>query len=548
MNIKAMRQHLVVRGCCRHLRRLKLQGAIVGLLCLSGMAASATTYHVDSVRGDDANRGTRRSQPWRSLSRVGQAEFQPGDRILLRSGSAWPGEQLWPKGSGRPGQAIQIDRYEEGPLPLLSGNGQIGDVVYLFNQQYWEIRNLEITNFREGDDPWDNRNVKRAVHVVAEDVGAVHHIHLKNLVIHDVNGCLGPDQFPSKNNGGIFFEVRGGRVETWYDGFWIEGCRISNVDRGGVSNISSWMNRTVTDNTGWVPSRNIVIRNNVFEGIGGNGLIVRAAFAPLVEHNLFRYCGKKLSGNAMFFAFCDDAVGQYNEAYEEVYEPGETDAAGFDIDIKNKRAIFQYNYSHNNGQGAFVICTGTGDPESDFQKDAVLRYNICENNRRRTVYISGHVDGTDVYNNVFYLGPELSENLILWHRGKRGAPDHTRYFNNIFYVLGPNNSYRLEDSTNDRFDSNVFYGQHPDTEPADPHKRTADPKFISPGSGGIGMDTVDGYRLRPDSPAIDSGVMLENHPAHDYWGNPVPYGGGVDRGAYEYHPEGVVRLPPWRAR
>lgn len=548
MMVRPKVQLLKTEAFCRRLSWLKFRLAMAGIVWLCAAVASATTYYVDSLRGDDSNRGTRQSRAWKSLSRVGKAEFQPGDRILLRSGCVWLGEQLWPKGSGGPGAPIRIDRFGQGPLPLLGGNGLVHDVVYLYNQQYWEINNLEITNFREGDDAWDSNNVKRAVHVIAEDIGAAHHIHLKNLVIHDVNGCLGPEQFPSKNNGGIFFEVRGERVETWYDDFQIEGCHISDVDRGGVSNLSSWMHRTVTDNTGWVPSRNIVIRNNVFEGIGGNGLIVRAAVAPLVEHNLFRYCGKKLSGNAMFFAFCDDAVGQYNEAYEEVYEPGETDAAGFDIDIQNKRTVFQYNYSHDNGQGAFVICTGTGDPTTDFQKDAVLRYNICENNRRRTVYISGHVEGTDVYNNVFYLGPDLSDNLILWHRGKRGAPDHTRYFNNIFYVLGRNHSYRLDDSTSDRFDSNVFYGQHPETEPADPHKRVADPRFISPGSGGVGMDTVGGYRLRADSPAIDSGILLDKHPREDYWGNPVPYGDKVDRGAYEFHPEGIVRTPPWRAR
>ena len=196
-----------------------------------------------------------------------------------------------------------------------------------------------------------------------------------------------------------------------------------------------------------------------------------------------------------------------------------------------------------------MICTGTGDPTVDFQKNAVLRYNVCENNHRRTVYISGHIDYTRVYNNVFYLGPGISDNLILWHRGKkRGAPDHTEYFNNIFCVHGPNNSYRLQDSTNDRFDYNLFYGQHPETEPADPHKVVADPRFLNPGSGGIGMDTVDGYRLRADSPAIDSGVLLENHPEQDYWGNPVPFRGKVDRGAYEYHPEGVVGTPPWKLR
>ena len=139
--------------------RLSLLGALAAWVCLSGMLASATTYYVDSLRGDDANRGTREARPWKTLERVGRAEFQPGDRILLRSGCVWTAEQLWPKGSGRPGKPIQIGRYGQGTLPLLSGNGEVGDVVYLYNQEYWEIGELEITNFREGDDPMDSGNV-----------------------------------------------------------------------------------------------------------------------------------------------------------------------------------------------------------------------------------------------------------------------------------------------------------------------------------------------------------------------------------------------------
>jgi len=519
------------------------------LLCLWGLQGAvcmANLYYVDSVGGDDLRSGTSEASAWQSLEKASSITYAPGDQILLKSSSVWNGEQLWPKGSGSAGRPIIIDRYGEGPAPLLNGDGLVQDVIYLQDQEYWEIRSLEITNYREGDDQWDDSNIKRGVYVTARDVGVVHHIYIQGLVIHDINAVLGPNQFPSKNTGGIFFEVTGNTVETWYDDFRIEDCFIYNVDRGGISNLSSWSNRTLTEEIAWAPSVNVVIRNNVFQNVGGNGLITRAAAAPLVEHNLFCYCGLKLSGNAMFFSFCDDPVGQYNEAYEEVYEPGETDAAGFDIDIKNKRAIFQYNYSHDNGQGAFVICTGTGDPVSDFQLDPILRYNICENNDRRTIYISGQITGARLYNNTFYLGPHLTDNLILWHRTKTPQPtDDTRYYNNILYNLSQNGVYQFETSTNNVFDYNVFYGNHPVSEPFDSHKITSDPLFVRPGSGGTGLDTVDGYQLEAGSPAIDSGTQWVGHPVADYWGNPVPYNGIVDRGAFEFSPQISTLPPPW---
>jgi len=93
--------------------------------------------------------------------------------------------------------------------------------------------------------------------------------------------------------------------------------------------------------------------------------------------------------------------------------------------------------------------------------------------------------------------------------------------------------YDLGDSTNNVFDHNVFYGNHPESEPDDPHKLTEDPGLTDPGSGGVGRDSADGYKLEPDSPCIDSGVTIPDCGGRDYWGNPVPSGRGTDRGAHE---------------
>jgi hypothetical protein len=57
----------------------------------------------------------------------------------------------------------------------------------------------------------------------------------------------------------------------------------------------------------------------------------------------------------------------------------------------------------------------------------------------------------------------------------------------------------------------------------------------NPGSAGLGIDTLDGYRLQPGSPCIDSGRSIPNNGSLDFWGNPVPDPVGVcDRGVHEY--------------
>jgi len=68
--------------------------------------------------------------------------------------------------------------------------------------------------------------------------------------------------------------------------------------------------------------------------------------------------------------------------------------------------------------------------------------------------------------------------------------------------------------------------------PSDPYAITSDPKFVSPGSGGDGLDSVDGYKLQSTSPCLNTGFTLTNNGGIDYWGNEL-YNSYPDVGAYE---------------
>ena len=491
--------------------------------------ATATSYYINDRLGDDGNSGTGPEQAWKTLNNISMTSFQAGDSILLKAGGIWNG-QMAPKGSGSAGMPIVLSKYGDGPKPIIHGEGR-SFVLFLGNQEYWQIKDLEITNFN-AEQP---TTMKRGLWIKATDFGVVHHLHLLDLYLHDVNGNLDPgDASPSKDNGGIFFEITGSSKPTWFDDILIENCRLDRVSRTGICNKSSWEGRTLTQNTIWYPSRNVVIRNNVIERTGGNGLIWRVSHRPLVEHNLFNECAVALSGNAMFFFNCDSALAQYNEACYTVYKPGETDAAGFDADYRCKHTILQYNYSHDNGQGAFVVCTN-GSSSTAFQDGATIRYNICHNNEREGFHLSGPLTDTRIYNNVVYLGAEKSAVKIIYHKSWGGYPKNTTYSNNIFYIRAADCSYSFGSSSGNVFANNVFFGFHPDTEPFDANKLTDDPLFENPGTAGMGWESVYGYRLRPESPCINSGVKSTDHPLRDYWGNPVPDDGGrVDRGAHEY--------------
>ncbi len=501
--------------------------AFTHYVCAESFDASFgnTTYFVDNQNGDDDYSGLSPGSAWKSLEKVSRTTFQPGDSILFKRNGVWNG-QLWPRGSGEENVPIVIDAYGEGVKPLFNGGGA-NYVVMLYNQEYWIINNLEITNYNY-DYP---DSYKRGVYIKATNIGEVNSIQLLNLDIHDINGSIASGN-TSKNNGGIFFEITGSTTPTYFRDVLIEKCHIYDVDRTGISLASEWDTRTIDTNTDWTPSLNIVIRNNMIERTGGNGLIWRVSHRPLVEYNVFCECATKLSGNAMFFFNCDSATAQFNEAYLTVYAPGETDAGAFDADYRCKNTIYQYNYSHDNGEAAFVA-PSNGTSSTAFQDGAVFRYNISQNDKREVFHVSGPITNTTFYNNTVYLGSHLSDIIIIYHKSWGGYPDRTSYYNNIIYNQASSTRYSFGSSTNNIFYYNVFYGNHSSSEPSDPHKIKSDPMLVDPGSAGLGINTVDGYKLKPGSPCIDSGKFIEGSGGRDYWGGQVPYN-STDRGAHEY--------------
>ena len=493
-----------------------------------------TAYYVDSVAGNDGSSGTSPGAAWRTLAKVNSVVFAPGDQILLKAGSAWTG-QLDPYGSGQSGNPIVIDMYGDGPKPLIDGQGQVTAPLRLFNQQYWEVSDIELTNYDAG-----NLRERFGAWVTAEDAGTLNHIYLRRLDVHDVNGRQ-EDSY--KANGGIIFDIRGLNIETNWNDVLIEGNTVRSVDRSGIWLASYWWDRSLPGTTGghWVGSTNVVIRNNTVDDIGGDGIVPCMCIGPLVEHNVASNCNMR-SGRycvAIWDWACDDTVIQYNEAY---LTRTTMDGNGFDSDWYSHNTTIQYNYSHDNEGGFCLICADgcESDTPNGFNDGTIVRYNISQNDGASAIRVAGPTTNTHVYNNTIYIGPELATEPIRFQCWN-GYPDSTCFYNNIFYNLG-SGDYVYELSTNNVFDYNVFYGNHPAGEPADPHKLTSDPVLAAPGSAAIGRETCDGYKLQPGSPCIDSGMAIAANGGRDFWGVAVPWGAAADRGAFEAG--GFPDVPP----
>lgn len=479
------------------------------------------TVYVDSENGDDRNDGLSPATAWSSLKKVNETTFGSGAKILLKAGSVWIGE-LHPKGSGAPGKPIVINQYGLGPKPLIDGNGLEGrGVVRLYNQEYWEINNLEIVN--NGAEPGDRRGVE----IKAENYGLINHIYLSGLRIHHIKGTVG-NGMDAKRTAGIFITTVDDRVKpTRYNDIRIEDCHIHHIENQGIAishevsvfdypGESAWEKRKLT---------NLVIRNNTIHHISKNAMIVRMADEGVVERNLCYETALGITGNTIFSRTAKGTIFQYNEGF--LNRSPDADGSLYDPDINSPETIWQYSYSHDNAHGLVWFCT------DELDTGIVVRYNVSENDKGSLVYFNYDFAGVSVYNNVFYIGEHVAPVIIR----EKNYTDHTyEFYNNIIYNKSPDAVYNLATSGNGvqnrTYSNNIFYGFHPEGEPDDPKKIIDDPLFIAPGKGDI-FNNLNGYMLRTGSPAFNSGKIIEDNGGRDFFGNLLPVSQKPNRGIYE---------------
>lgn len=198
-------------------------------------------FHVDNTHGDDANSGSWR-QPWRTLAKVNDAIFRPGDSILFKRGEVWTEELNCYRSTGEKNKPITFGPYGNGAMPIIEGrvfiDGCRGNVL-----SYIAIDGLEIRNA-----------VGRGVWMLNVGVGC----SVRNCVVHDISAD------PDDNGQGINFDGYPGRIKTPL----VENNRVYNISDIGIQ----------LENCYDEP----IIRNNIVSGCNTSGLTVTA----YPEHDL----------------------------------------------------------------------------------------------------------------------------------------------------------------------------------------------------------------------------------------------------------------------
>lgn len=559
---------------------------------------AGTDYYIDAEQGDDARAGTSPGQAWQSLNKANATTFDPGDRILLKAGSVWHRQQLWPKGSGSADKPITIGAYGTAPQrPYIATDGNVAvpfdsgvggrsphkDVqtvgttgaVVLRNQQHWSISDLELSNdddfasditeqdgrIRDGisisinADLFD-KNIKSSDTIMSG-------FRISNVYVHNTDAA---SKWQSIYAAGVDFQVFGDKACTDYSkgGYYFSDVRIEhnqfrNVELNAIQFGFNWMGKDqgYTDDTGkfhegwedyWVRSRDLYSRDvyighNYCESIGQGAIQIGHTKNALTEYNEINGFLKRYSevSCALYMWASADSTMQYNEVYDG--PANQYDGTPWDLEYTNFNVTYQFNYSHDNKAGWMAYMGNSGN--------SIARYNLSIND-----------NGVMLKNmlSTNYSPTYITNNVLIYDASKGGhfhdevLKDTVYFMNNVFYNTSskPTQWYRKDGALDKAvFSNNDFYetgGKASATQPKDKHGLAVDPRF----AGFSGSDaTPTGklaevaplFELSSDSQLIDAGRYNEHLGQKDMLGNGTYRGKAPDIGLAEVQQGQTINNP-----
>lgn len=511
------------------------------------VSSQSKSYFISSS-GDDSKSGLSIKDAWKSLDKVNQMVFQPGDKILFEAGSIWYG-QLKPQGSGSEDKPIVLSSYGDGSKPVINIGSAEGAAIRLTNQSWWEISNMEITSGAPPEIGIGRQGIVARV----QNGMHVQHIVVRNCFIHDIWGQLGgKNEYTGYNSCAIMISKPRRDTTCSLNDVLIENNRIERFDKVGI----------IVDGG----KENIMVRNNRMDNLGGDGIIIGGSYRGMIEYNIVRRSCMR-SGNldlpgddnwwphtaAIWIHDCEETVMQFNEVYDTGREIKNGDGEAYDFDFNCKRCICQFNYSKNN-HGLLLIMYNT------FEN--ICRYNISENDRSHLIQVQSDLSERNlIYNNVFYVDYGTAD-LDLFCGDDNSRDRHklgAHFFNNIFYATGQGrfrtvytSGYAWERTFDENvkniipeesiFKNNCYFGPWKNGLPDDPQKIVADPMFVAAGTGSDAIETLEGYKLKTGSPCINTGIPVQLNSEIDFFGNPVS-DGSTDIGVYEQVGSGAFGDP-----
>lgn len=368
--------------------------ALVAIVLFAGRWAGGQSTGVRSfvdcsqnIAGDGSP-----AHPWNSLSLAQAHSFVAGDSIALARGTVCRGS-FSPQGSGTEDRPIRLTAYGHGPRPRIVATASDRQVLGLFNQEYWQIDSLDLSG----------ANTYGVF--VSGDHGTLHHIYLKNLSVHDIQGGA----MKNKDNGLVV--VGPSSAHAVFSDILVDGVDAAHTNQWAGILIGGGPYNYPPD----IPlNSHITVRNSSVQDVFGDGIILFRDSDGLIETSTAWQTGMQPTQdigtpNAIWTWTCSDCTVRDNEAFL-TDSPG-VDGGAYDIDWDNTRNTVERNYAHDT-QGYCIAVFAAGYVTSQ----SVVRDNLCIDNGlsprlsvlQGAVYLHTWGDGV-------LRGLRMEHNIILWN-------------------------------------------------------------------------------------------------------------------------------------
>lgn len=491
------------------------------------------TYYV-SATGDDSNSGLTPGDAWRSIEKVNSLTVKPGDAILFEGGKSFPGSLKFDSSDANGGSNfVKISSYGNGRATILAGDKTGIDI---YNTAGFKIENLIVA----GNASTGIKNSGIQFYTDLDGDVKLDFAEVRNVEVHgfrDYGIVFGSWRYQSVNN-------------TGFKNVLVENAKVHNIMDAGISSYGNFSATKV----GYAHS-NIVVRNcEVFNISGlstktgshsGNGILLSDVQNSVIEYSTV-YNSGHLNANTsggpvgIWYWDADQVTIQHNEVYG-MKSGTAKDGGGFDLDGGVTNGTMQYNYSHDNhGAGYLIGQFGGARP----MRNITVRYNISENDAATnggSIYLFNGSSPSSmrdiyVYNNTLY-NKEKSTNtgtagikLLQW----KTISENVNFHNNIIVAENGADLVQVPSGYNAHFSGNLYHTTgtfsinykginysslsafRTSGNEISNGKETgvqADPLLANAGNGGtIGfgnpLTNLSAYRISPESPAIDAGLIL----------------------------------------
>lgn len=366
---------------------------VISCLWHSGLLpASAVTFYIGSNGNDNAS-GLAPAQAWRTIRKVNQTVFSPGDTILFEGGAMFKGPLIFDKKDrGTADAPIVIGSYRLGEAGRATISAGLGTGVDVYNTSGIHLRDLIIVG------KGAKRNYQSGVMILSSRGEGIRNIRMENLEIYGFgkNGiCIGT-----------------WRTHTGCKGVTITCCTAHDNLEAGIFTWGPWV-------PGIYAHRGIHISDCLTYGMkGGSGIILSSVDGGTVERCVAHDNGAECSGSSGIWAWdSKNILFQFNESYSN--HSIEEDGDGFDFDGGVTNSVMQFNFSHDNDGAGFLLAQYPYAPQR--MKNLTIRHNITKNDCSKLNYGAIHVWNSEdpgwisdvhIHHNTIYLASPAEKHPV----------------------------------------------------------------------------------------------------------------------------------------